>query len=324
MSRFANLLTTFAVAGLVLAGAVVSAQVEKAAPKAAVKEVMKKAVGVPTVIIVGDENDPRLKMRREAYQKQRQARIEALMEAQKNGLLKPFGEVANVAQAKALADNFRRQFHPLVRAQLHVIKTVCATTREEQSKLAHDGEAILEEATKKAVQMQLGMQGGMRIRVGATVTGPRDSIRDGLLQAIKTHLPADRAKRYQTEVDAQADEQLRITARNLVALLDEKLILSNEQREKLSESLAKSNDYAVKYFEGTYYQGHYLPAISDDFVIPFLSPSQVKIWQGAQKINIGPNVSASGSFSGLQLSPDDLAEYDEPAATKPASPAVAK
>jgi hypothetical protein len=315
MSRFANLLATFAVAGALLASAVVSAQVEKYATK----DVMKKAAAKPDVKV----------------EVKAQAKPAAVVIGR---MIMPGAAVADEDQAKALADSFRRQLRPLARAQLHVVKAACATSKEEQAKLARDGEQVLEEAAKKFAENQLAMQRGLGIRFGQDVANPREMIRDGLLALVKAQLPADRAKHYQAEVDEQIANQFRISARNLVARFDEELVLSNEQREKISEALAKSKDSAIKNFEGNSYNGPYLPAVPDNLVTPFLNPSQVRIWQGTQKVTFGPNFSAMG-INGLQVSEEDLIEYDEPAeksgvkpiapvpapaTTKPARPAIAK
>jgi hypothetical protein len=283
MNRYVNLLTTFAVTSALLASAVVSGQVEKAAAKEPAKAVAKKAVEAKPAAVVNG----RIIMRNAA--------------------------VAGEDQAKALADNLRRQLRPLVRAQLHVIKTVCATTKEEQSKLARDSDPVLDEATKKFADTQLAMQRGMAIQIGQQqVTSPRELVRDGILKLVKTQLPADRAGRYQAEVDAQIANEMRVAARNLVARFDEELVLSTEQREKISEALAKSKDSTVKNFEGNFYNGPYFPAVPDNLVTPHLNPSQLRIWQSTQKVHFGPNFSATG-ISGLQISEEDLAEYDEPA-----------
>ncbi len=285
MTRFANLLTTSAVACAVLASAAVSAQVQKAEPKAAAKEVMKKAV----------EAKPAVKAK-----------------AVLNGrVIMRGGAAPDPDQEKAMAEQFRRQLRPLLRSQLHVIKTVCATSKEEQAKIAREGEAVLDEAAKKFSATQMAMQRGIGFQAGQDFPNPRENIRDGILRVVKAQLPADRAGRFQADVDEQIAYQFRTAARNLVARFDEVLVLSEEQREKLSDSLAKSKDNILKNFDGNSYNGPYLPAAPDNLVTPFLTQSQLKIWRETQKVHFGVNFSAMG-IAGLQISDNDLAEYDEP------------
>ena len=67
---------------------------------------------------------------------------------------------------------------------------------------------------------------------------PRRLIEEGLVQALKSQLPAEQAARYQEELTKRAASRKRLALRNLVARLDHDLVLSPDQRDKISESLA--------------------------------------------------------------------------------------
>ena len=69
-----------------------------------------------------------------------------------------------------------------------------------------------------------------------------NQIQSALAVAVKAKLPPDRAERYRAELDERGRVRKEVTARNLVAKLDQLLNLSPEQRAKIAAALEESAD----------------------------------------------------------------------------------
>ena len=77
-----------------------------------------------------------------------------------------------------------------------------------------------------------------------------------------------------------------VTIQNLVARLDEELILTGEQRQKLTDSLAKHWQEAWEQsLEMFQYNTNGIPNVPDQNVIPFLNKTQISVWHGIQRNN---------------------------------------
>jgi hypothetical protein len=172
------------------------------------------------------------------------------------------------------------QLRPILRAEFHVIRVACQPTPEQSKAIAHAAEQTLRDATKKYVEtMRRPMTASQR-----AANDPHKLIEEGLVQAIKSRLPAEQVARYQEELTKRAAGRKRLALRNLVARLDHDLVLSPDQRDKLGESLSAHWDDAWgQSLEMFLYDNNYFPPISDQYVVPFLNESQKKIWGSAQR-----------------------------------------
>ena len=172
------------------------------------------------------------------------------------------------------------QIRPVLRAEFHIIRVACRPTPEQRKAIAQAAEQTLRDVTKNYVEsMRRPMTAAQR-----AANDPRRMIEEGLLQAIKPQLPAEQVARYQEELTKRAAGRKRLALRNLVARLDHDLVLSPEQRDKLSESLSANWDDAWgQSLEMYLYDNNFFPQISDQYVVPFLNESQKKVWKGAQR-----------------------------------------
>ncbi len=134
-------------------------------------------------------------------------------------------------------------------------------------------------------------------------------IETGLLEALKSRLPAEQAARYQAELTKRIATRKRVALRNLVARLDHDMILSPDQRDKISESLGAhwddSWDQSIEMFMN---DNNYLPPISDRLVAPFLNESQVKIWKTIPKYQ--GFFGGFGIMGGIMMNNDPLEDED--------------
>ena len=215
------------------------------------------------------------------------------------------------------------QFRPILRAEFHVIRVACRPTPEQRKAIAQAAEQTLRDATKKYVEsMRRPMTAAQR-----AANDPRRLIEEGLVQAIKSQLPAEQVARYQEELTKRAAGRKRLALRNLVARLDHDLVLSPDQRDKLSESLsAHWDDSWGQSLEMFLYDNNYFPPISDQYVAPFLNESQKKIWRGTQRFQrfFGGFGMMGGVMDNDPLEDEELREARLAAAKKDAMDAEAR
>jgi hypothetical protein len=197
------------------------------------------------------------------------------------------------------------QLRPIVRAEFHVIRAACQPSPEQRKAIARAAEQTLRDVTKKYVAV---MNRPMTM-TQRTANDPRRLIEEGLVEALKSRLPADQAARYQAELIKRAATRKRVALRNLVARLDHELILSPDQRDKISESLADQwDDSWGQSIEMFMNDNNYLPLISDRVVAPFLNDSQVKIWKAIPKYQ--GFFGGFGVMGGIMMNNDPLEDED--------------
>lgn len=206
-----------------------------------------------------------------------------------------------------LINQFTQQFRPVLRTELHFIKSVCAPTTEQQKKIAREGHKALSAAVKKYAQnQQQMMQGQWR---GGTQPDPRKLVQKGLLEAAKAHLTSEQVARYEAEI-ARRDADFQVVAvHNIVCKLDQELILTAEQREKLSEAMTKGwQDSWGGSLEMFMYGNEYLPVLPDKIVMPILDPIQKKVWTTAQKTQMNSFFNGMGFLGGVEMDADPIDE----------------
>jgi hypothetical protein len=182
-----------------------------------------------------------------------------------------------------LIQQFTPQFRNTLRIELHFLLTVCAPTEDQRKLIAVDGEAALKEAAKKFAEMQQAMMQG-RWRGNTPQPDPRKIIQDALARSVKTRLSPEQAARYQAELEQRKASRKEVAVRNLVAKLDHDLFLADEQREKLVESLSKNwNDAWCQSLDILVNNEQYFPNIPNQYILPFLNPTQKKVWSGTAR-----------------------------------------
>jgi hypothetical protein len=188
------------------------------------------------------------------------------------------------AMVQQMAQQWSSQFRPFLRVEYQFLRTVCEPTKEQRRPIARAGEEALRDGATKFAEWQLNRNG--MIRIGGSAAGPdvRKIVQEGLAASAKAHLSPEQQERYRREVEARAAEQKRLGVLNLVARLDQFLVLSAEQRDRISASLSSHwDDSWSQGIESSNLVDAYFPMIPDQHVAPFLSPAQKTVWAGAQK-----------------------------------------
>lgn len=188
----------------------------------------------------------------------------------------------------AMRKQFLQQFRPMLNGQLHLARAVCEPTPEQFEQLKIDGELALRAATKKCVEVQKKMQQGGFNFGRDPYPDPNSDIADGVADAVKKRLPADKAAKYQEEVDKRRAHIKRVGVLNLVSKLDRDLVLSREQRERLATVLSENwkqewGRNLQMYMQDDYNQ---YPALPEAPIADLLTPSQAKVFKAMPKHNV--------------------------------------
>jgi hypothetical protein len=197
-----------------------------------------------------------------------------------------------------------QQFRPILRAEYHIVRVICRPTPEQRNEIARAGEQTLRDAAKKYVEM---MRRPMTAAQRAALD-PRTQIREGLAKAVKTKFSPELAEKFEGEIAKRDASRRQLAVRNLVARLDRDLVLSPDQRIKVTESLSSHwQDSWCQSLEMFMYDYQFLPPIPDQYVAPFLNDPQKKIWRSTQKV--GAFWGGFGMINGVMV--DDALEDDE-------------
>ena len=244
-------------------------------------------------------------------------------------VLEAFGVVAEVfAGAVAgevvggdpLEQQFLQQFRQLSKTELSFVRAVCQPNAEQSKKIKAASEAALKTAVKKFAEIQKKMQQGVRAGEQPEWPDPRKLMSDALLKSVKESMSAEQAKRYEVELEKRAAARKRAALLNFVAKLDKDLVLTADQRGKLTEALDKNwKDSWCQQLEVFMYGDSYFPALPDAQVIPVLTDKQKQIWNGIPKQQNQIWGWAGGGFvQAVELEAEDAVIVEEAKSNEPA------
>jgi hypothetical protein len=218
-------------------------------------------------------------MQRKPAQPQPKVRQEVRKQPLGQAMLKKAMPKAARPNLDAQVQQFTQQFRPILRAEHHVVRIACGLTPEQRKAIARAGEQALRDVARKYLET---MRRPMTMAQRAALD-PRRLIQEGLAAAVKAQLPPEQAARYQDELAKRQAARKQVAVRNLVARLDHDLILSPEQRNRLSESLSSHWDDSWAQSLEMFVYNSVLPPIPDPYVVPYLSEAQKRIWRSTQK-----------------------------------------
>ena len=229
-----------------------------------------------------------------------------------------------VFQAQAVAvpagnidQQLRAQFEPVVKVELSFAIRACGLEGEQRKKLIAAGEKWLVEFVKDNEQ-----QGGNRNRNRVLIVNgigrvegqniSRERIAKNLGDVIKSTLTPEQSAVYERECEQRENAYREAIAATLVVRMDEKLALSAEQRQQLTDSFTQKWDAKwAPPIEIFMYNNDIWPPIPDKVVSPHLTPAQWEIWtrlaKNAQNIHFG------GWGLGENAQVIDDVEFEKPA-----------
>lgn len=188
------------------------------------------------------------------------------------------------AGGDAFEQQFVQQFRPLAKTELNFVRAICQPNAEQSKKLKKASDAAMKTVVKKFAEIQKKMQNGIRAGEEPQWPDPRKLMSDVLLKSVKETMSEDAAKHYEAEIERRAAARKRAALLNLVAKIDKELVLTTEQRDKLTEAIEKNwKDSWCQQLETFMYGDAYFPAVPDAHVLPVLTEKQKRIWNGIPK-----------------------------------------
>lgn len=189
---------------------------------------------------------------------------------------------ANVANIER---QFMPQFTPLMTAELSFINRACDLNLEQRKKIKSVSDRCLKAACRKYAMTQNGMmRGGFAPARQPTIPDPTDLVHRSLARILSETLQPEQKSAYDDEMEKRRAQRKQVSVENLVAIIDERLVLSADQRKQLLESLNKNWQPSwVQSMQMLMNNNQYLPSIPDRFVVSALNDAQKKVWRTIPK-----------------------------------------
>ncbi|MCH5375468.1 MAG: hypothetical protein JJ992_15970 [Planctomycetes bacterium] len=211
-----------------------------------------------------------------AAQPQMQVLVDAVFDADPN--------VANMEK------QYLPRFQSLWKAEIAFVQRVCRPDQAQREKI----EAAKDRCTAAAAREYTIAYSGVRAVadpfggvIANRAVDPRELIRKQMARLVADGLGSEKLAAYQDECERRDAHRKHAAVLNLVARLDEELLLSAEQRDKLMESLRSHyQDGWGQSLTVLLNNRQYLPSIPDQYVVSILNETQRAVWQGAQKYNM--------------------------------------
>jgi len=209
--------------------------------------------------------------------------VEIVMEALEEGGVAQVLALDVDAQVANLEKQLMPQFTPLMMAELSFINRACDLKLEQRKKIKAVSDQCLQGAARKYALAQHGMQRGVRQQV---VPDPTDLLHQALAKVLQETLRPEQKTAYDDEMATRKAHRKRVAVENVVAMIDARIVLTIDQRQKLTESLDKNwQSQWVQSIEMMINNNQYLPNIPDQFVMPTLNETQKQVWRTIPKNN---------------------------------------
>ncbi len=177
--------------------------------------------------------------------------------------------------------NMVRQLTPILRGELRVLTSSADPSPTQRREIAMEGGRVL-----KQVAGNLARMGNQARGFGTATSDPRKVIHEAVEAEAKAKLSPEQFAQFQKESEGKARDRREVLVLNVVAKMDQVLLLSRDQREKLCETLRSEwDERTYPSVEMLQFYPLYFPMIPDPQTRPILSEDQQKIWQGVPKLN---------------------------------------
>lgn len=221
--------------------------------------------------------------------------------------------VPTVAVLEARAARRVPGMWPMFRAEYYFIRNACDLNADQRKALARLGESAVKAAARQFAEAEL------RVRRTSDYPDPHKLIEDELARAMGPLLSPVQQARYKEEIEKRAASRKQFIIDNLVAKLDQDLVLSAEQRTRLVEALSTNwKDAWGQAFGMLIRNNNFFPDIPDHVIVPILTDHQREVW-GEIPIRQNPSVVTSfarGIAGGDPLDDPELADAQKEAEAK--------
>lgn len=225
----------------------------------------------------------------------------------------------NPGGGEAMVQQFKRQYQGLLKAELHLVRSVCQPTDEQWQRITDELDQTLktkleqfQNDQKKIARQQRGGQ--------MAVGDPLQFSRTWVHKAVKAHLTSEQAAQFQEQVDKRAADRRDAALHNVVARLDQDLVLSTAQRDQITAKLRENwKDQWCPSPSQFIQMEQWFPNIPDPYIVDFLDPAQKEIWKSTRTTRNNGVVFAPGVFNGFMggMFGQEVLWNDEEAEGKP-------
>ncbi|MCI0332198.1 MAG: hypothetical protein L0228_03105 [Planctomycetes bacterium] len=188
--------------------------------------------------------------------------------------------VVNNAAPAGIQQQFRGQFEPMLKVELSFANRACKLTDDERRTLITKSNAWLTKFI--ADYAKQGGQPQQHIWFGGgrqQPADPRTSIEEGVAKIVTAELPKEKAAVYADECKKRSEFSQKMAVDNLVVRIDKELVLSPEQREKLTKSLSEHWDKSwAPQLEMFMHGMDIWPNVPDQWIRPHLTAAQQVAW----------------------------------------------
>ena len=146
---------------------------------------------------------------------------------------------------------------------------------------------------------------------------PRRTMIDSIAKAVQKQLSMEQASRYQKELEHRTAANKRMAIAMMVVKFDKTLVLSGEQRRKLTNILENNWDDLWNKFAN---EGRDFPAMPDEKIILILTEPQIAVWKGVVKHKVHSYWVWNEDLE-EEVWPEDSSRKDEPPDSKEKPPA---
>lgn len=295
MGRMTSLLVSIGVAAAVASSGFVAGRMDAAEPQAT-KAVVKPAPAVKDAVTkkkLAEKGGEKAKDDKDVAEPKRAAKGKAVVRARVIAKRAIAVQVAGIPNDQV--QQYVQLLRPMERAEYYFIRNVCGLDKAQRKRVAKEGERALRIAARRFLEEQQKlMRGGWR--PGVQQPDPQQILADVLGKSVPPLLSSDQAARYKDELDRRVASRKQVALDNLVAKLDQDLVLSAEQREKIGGALASNWNAAWgQSLQMLMNIEHFFPDIPDKLIAPFLTENQKAAWR---RIPRNQNVFFGMAFNG--------------------------
>lgn len=197
-------------------------------------------------------------------------------------------------QIKQMIPQYRQQFINVMHSELQAVRNFCEVPKDARPDVYKSAEVAFDEALEAYVR-NMYMPNGRAGR-GSKL---RASVRESLVKALEGKLPEAEYAKLSKGFAERSELRKRVAINVVVSRLDDALRLTQQQREKITESIRGAWDDSWESWMMLWqYEENYMPQIDDSLVSTHLTPQQRRIWQQTQKISLGGEMYSefSGEF----------------------------
>ncbi len=215
--------------------------------------------------------------------------------------------VGNNAEAQVIA--MANQLKPHLAVEISFAKRAAELEEDQVKKLVEATREGWMQCAKDAVGGNNQLQGNaIFFGNGRVVRGATNDLYQRLGKVVADTLPkvadADQVAKYKKEFAARDEFRKQATIDEMTAMLDEGLLLDDEQRDKIRQSLVSEwqDAWAGNMEALQQYGEQYYPSLPDKVIVPHLSKIQKSRWDTLQKVNA--SVGFGNNMFGAQVIAD--------------------